>query len=377
MDDVSAVHPPGNSEIVRVDLGERGYDIVIGANELCRLADHLRSVTLSGRVAVITDETVQALHGDAIAAALSDFRTHMIVRPVGEDQKSMAGLEAVLDSLFRAGFDRSDTILAFGGGVIGDLTGFAASVFKRGAPFVQIPTTLLAQVDSSVGGKTAINNSYGKNLVGAFYQPRLVLIDSNLLTTLPARQIKAGYAEIVKYGLIDRPEFFEALDGGMGAQILGLEADALREAISVSCAAKADVVAQDEREGGVRALLNLGHTFAHALELAAGYDGDLLHGEAVSAGMDMAFDFSARLGLCHQQTAKRVQDHLSHLSMPTRADMAPYLTDPDALLRHMRQDKKNEGGKLSLILARGIGQSFIEKSASEADLAAYLKDIAT
>lgn len=377
MDDMTPNKPGTASEIVRVDLGSRGYDIVIGKGELTRLGDRLRSITASDRVAVVTDETVHALHGGVIAEALSDFRTHMIIRPAGEDQKSMAGLDAVLDSLFRAGFDRSDTILAFGGGVIGDLTGFAASVFKRGATFVQVPTTLLAQVDSSVGGKTAINNAYGKNLVGAFYQPRLVLIDTDLLATLPARQIKAGYAEIVKYGLIDRPEFFEALDDGMGADVLSLEPDALREAISVSCAAKADVVAQDEREGGVRALLNLGHTFAHALELKAGYGGALLHGEAVSAGIDMAFEFSARLGLCPAPTAQRVQDHLSHLSMPTRADMAPFLTDPDILLSHMRQDKKNEGGNITLILARGIGQSFIEKSASEAELKAYLKDIAT
>ncbi len=377
MDDVTPTNSKINSEVVRVDLGSRGYDIVIGQDELSRLGDRLKSITASDRVAVVTDETIHALHGGAIAEALSDFRTHMIIRPAGEDQKSMAGLDAVLDSLFRAGFDRSDTILAFGGGVIGDLTGFAASVFKRGATFVQVPTTLLAQVDSSVGGKTAINNAYGKNLVGAFYQPRLVLIDTNLLATLPVRQIKAGYAEIAKYGLIDRPEFFEALDEGMGADVLSLEPNALREAISVSCAAKADVVAQDEREGGVRALLNLGHTFAHALELTAGYGGALLHGEAVSAGMDMAFEFSARLGLCPVPTAKRVQDHLSHLSMPTRADMAPFLTNPDTLLSHMRQDKKNEGGNITLILARGIGQSFIEKSASEAELRAYLKDIAT
>lgn len=372
-------------ETVRVDLGARSYDITIGPGELSRLGERLRAVTTSDRVAVVTDENVHALHGSAIAEALSDFRTHMIVRPAGESQKSMAGLDAVLDSLFRAGFDRSDTVLAFGGGVIGDLSGFAASVYKRGATFVQVPTTLLAQVDSSVGGKTAINNAYGKNLVGAFYQPRLVLIDTNLLSTLPGRQVKAGYAEVVKYGLIDRPDFFETLDaghsaghnGGLGERLLALEPDALREAISVSCSAKADVVAQDEREGGRRALLNLGHTFAHALELTAGYDGDLLHGEAVSAGMDMAFEFSSRLGLCPLEQAQRVHDHLSRLSMPTRADMGRFLTDPDALLGHMRQDKKNEGGRITLILARGIGQSFIEKSVSETDLLAYLKDIST
>ncbi|WP_298915051.1 3-dehydroquinate synthase [uncultured Algimonas sp.] len=364
------------ADTVQVELGPRSYDIVIGAGTLSRLGDHLRATTGSDRVAVVTDETVHALHGASIASALSDFRTHVIVRPEGEAQKSMEGLDAVLDSLFRAGFDRSDTILAFGGGVIGDLTGFAASVFKRGATFVQVPTTLLAQVDSSVGGKTAINNAYGKNLVGAFHQPRLVLIDTDLLQTLPERQVKAGYAEIVKYGLIDRPEFFMALDDELGADVLALEPAALREAISVSCTAKAAVVAQDERESGTRALLNLGHTFAHALELQAGYDGGLLHGEAVSAGMDMAFEFSHRLGLCPAQEASRIHRHLSRLGMPTRADMGLFLSDPAALIDHMRQDKKNEGGRLTLILARGIGQSFIDRSVSEPDLLDYLKDIA-
>lgn len=362
---------------VRVELGARGYDILIGPGALSSLGERLRGITQSDRVAVVTDENVHALHGPAIAAALSGFRTHIIVRPAGEAQKSMAGLEAVLDSLFRAGFDRSDTVLAFGGGVVGDLSGFAASIYKRGANFVQVPTTLLATVDSSVGGKTAINNAYGKNLVGAFYQPRLVLIDTDLLSTLPERQVKAGYAEVVKYGFIDRPDFFETLDSGMGAALLALDPAALRQAISISCAAKAEVVAQDEREGGRRALLNLGHTFAHALELTAGYDGDLLHGEAVSAGMDMAFEFSSRLGLCPVADAARVKGHLARLMMPTRADMGRFLSDPVALLGHMRQDKKNEGGRITLILARAIGQSFIDKSVPESDLIYYLKDIST
>lgn len=367
------------ARIVPVALGERSYDIVIGAGTIAMLGERLRGLTKSNRVAVITDETVNALHGPAIAEALADFHTHMIVRPEGEDQKSMAGLEAVLDSLFRAGLDRSDTILAFGGGVMGDLTGFAASIYKRGATFVQVPTTLLAQVDSSVGGKTAINNIYGKNLVGAFYQPKLVLIDTDFLSTLPERQVKAGYAEILKYGLIDRPNFFDVLDNGLdnglGKRLLALNPDALTQAISVSCTAKADVVAQDEREGGVRALLNLGHTFAHALELTAGYDGDLLHGEAVSAGMDMAFEFSARLGICPEAASIQLKDHLTRLSMPRREDMAEFLTDPDSLLTHMRQDKKNSDGQITLILARAIGESFIHRGVDEAELLSYLKDI--
>lgn len=360
---------------LRVELGERSYDIQVGEGALSQLGDTLRSLVRSDRVAVVTDETVYAEHGPAIENALSDFRTHMIIRPEGESQKSMDGLDAVLESLFKAGFDRSDTVLAFGGGVIGDLAGFVASIYKRGANFVQVPTTLLAQVDSSVGGKTAINNQFGKNLVGAFYQPRLVLTDTDLLRTLPDRQIKAGYAEIVKYGLIDRPDFFDALDRGLGEAVLSLDPEALREAILTSCQAKADVVAQDEREGGKRALLNLGHTFAHALELQAGYGGDLLHGEAVSAGMDMAFEFSARLGLCPTQEAETVQNHLKRLDMPTRADMGALLSDPEALLAHMRQDKKNEGGQITLILAHGIGQSFIAKGIAEPDLLAYLQHI--
>ena len=363
------------TETVRVELGERSYDIRIGAGALGRLGAALERIDATGRVAVVTDETVHGLHGAAIADALSDFHTHMIVRPEGEAQKSMDGLDAVLESLFRAGFDRSDTVLAFGGGVIGDLAGFAASVFKRGARFVQVPTTLLAQVDSSVGGKTAINNAFGKNLVGAFYQPELVLIDTDLLQTLPERQVKAGYAEVVKYGLIDRPEFFETLDAGLGARVLALEPDALATAIAISCAAKADVVSRDEREGGVRALLNLGHTFGHALELEAGYDGALLHGEAVSAGLDMAFEFAARLGVCGADDAARVRAHLAGLRMPMRADMHRFLHDVDALLRHMGQDKKTVGGKITLILPHAIGDAHIYRGVDETALRAYLTAI--
>lgn len=373
---VSPVHK-SEADTVRVELGERSYDIVIGAGALSTLAEQLRALGLNGRIAVVTDENVHAAHGDAMAASLSDFETHIIVRPGGEAEKSMAGLQAVLEPMFRAGLGRGDCVLAFGGGVIGDLAGFAASIFKRGAQFVQVPTTLLADVDSSVGGKTAINTEFGKNLIGAFYQPRLVLIDTDLLATLPERQIKAGYAEIVKYGLIDQPAFFERLDRGEGADVLALEPAALRAAIALSCEAKASVVSRDEREGGVRALLNLGHTFAHALELEAGYGGDLLHGEAVSAGMDMAFEFSVRAGHCPPKDAARVKAHLRALGMPVREDMGSLLTDPDIILRHMDQDKKNEGDHLTLILVRGIGQAFIDKRANRDDVRRYLTEIAT
>ena len=367
--------PDPVSKNLSVDLGERSYDIRIGPGLLSNMGELIRPFAASSRVAVITDETVHDLHGAALAEALSDYRTHMIVRPAGESQKSMANLEEVLDSLFRAGFGRSDLILTFGGGVIGDLAGFAASIYKRGAPFIQIPTTLLAQVDSSVGGKTAINNSFGKNLIGAFYQPRLVVADTDLLETLPPREVKAGYAEVLKYGLLGDAEFFELLDAGLGQDVLALRPDALTQAIHRSCVAKAKIVALDEREGGVRALLNLGHTFGHALELEAGYDGDLLHGEAVSAGMEMAFRFGAAQGFCSAKDADRVTEHLTKTNMPRIADMQHLLGDTDALMRHMGQDKKNESGHLTLILPRAIGDTYVDKRADNTAVREFLMNL--
>ena len=363
------------SQNLRVGLGDRSYDIHIGPGQLARLGELISDFAPTKRVAVITDETVYELYGEALAQALSDYRTHMIVRPAGEAQKSMANLEEILDSLFRAGFDRSDLLIAFGGGVIGDLAGFAASIYKRGMPFVQVPTTLLSQVDSSVGGKTAINNQFGKNLVGAFYQPRAVITDTDLLSTLPPRELKAGYAEVLKYGLLGDAAFFEELDNGLGAEILDLKTEALSRAIYVSCATKAEIVAQDERESGVRALLNLGHTFGHALELEAGYDGDLLHGEAVSAGMEMAFKFAAAEGLCEPACADRVTAHLTQTSMPRIADMSHLFHDPEVLLRHMGQDKKNEGGHLTLILPRAIGETYVEKRANRDAVLGFLTQL--
>ena len=321
---------------------------------------------------MVTDETVHGLYGHAIASALGDYTVHMIVRPAGESQKSMSNLEEILDSLFDAGLDRSDLLIAFGGGVIGDLAGFAASIYKRGMPFVQVPTTLLSQVDSSVGGKTAVNNTYGKNLIGAFYQPRAVITDTDLLSSLPLRELKAGYAEVLKYGLLGDAAFFEALDGGLAADILALKPKALSRAIYASCETKAKIVAQDERESGVRALLNLGHTFGHALELEAGYDGDLLHGEAVSIGMEMAFLYAAAEGICSQGEAARVSAHLAKTNMPTLSDAAHLLRKPDALLSHMGQDKKNEGGHLTLVLPRAIGETYVEKRADKAAVLRFL-----
>jgi len=270
-------------------------------------------------VAIITDANVADLYGAAIVEALSDYQTHLIIRPPGESQKSLSNLEEILSSLFEVGFGRSDLVIAFGGGVIGDLAGFAAAIFKRGMPFIQVPTTLLSQVDSSVGGKTAINNDFGKNLIGAFYQPKAVITDTEILSSLPVRELKAGYAEVLKYGLLGDAGFFTELDAGLGADILTLDAAALSRAIYASCAAKAEIVARDEREGGLRALLNLGHT--------------------------------------------RI------------ADMAHLLTDPAALLRHMGQDKKNEGGHLTLILPRAIGETYIEKNADRAAVLSFLTQI--
>lgn len=362
-------------QTLRVELGERSYDIAIGPASLSSLGARINELSPSSRVAVITDETVHELHGVAIAEALSKCETQIIVRPAGESQKSLPNLEDILESLFRAGFNRSDMIIAFGGGVIGDLAGFAASIYKRGIPFIQVPTTLLAQVDSSVGGKTAINNKFGKNLIGAFYQPQLVLTDTDLLKTLPERQLKAGYAEVLKYGLLGDATFFGQLEKGLGRDILALDETALTNAIHLSCATKAKIVAQDEREGGVRALLNLGHTFGHALELEAGYDGDLLHGEAVSIGMEMAFRFAVEQGLCPVEDAERVTTHLAETHMPRISDAAHLLKNPAALLNHMGQDKKNESGHLTLILPRSIGDTFVEKRADRAAVLRFLTQL--
>jgi len=370
-----AVTPNRSADILHVDLGERSYDIYIGPDQLAKLGKLIRPFAPTKRVAIVTDETVHGLYGNALAGALSDYRTHVIVRPTGEAQKSLTNLEEILDSLFRAEFDRSDLLIAFGGGVIGDLAGFAASIYKRGMPFVQVPTTLLSQVDSSVGGKTAVNNQFGKNLVGAFYQPRAVITDTSLLSTLPERELKAGYAEILKYGLLGDISFYQELEAGLGQEILALQSDRLSRAIYVSCAVKAKIVAQDERESGIRALLNLGHTFGHALELEAGYDGDLLHGEAVSVGMEMAFRFAASQGVCEQEDAERVSAHLAATNMPRIADAADLLTDPDALLRHMGQDKKNKGGHLTLILPRAIGDTYVEKAANRTAVLSFLTQL--
>jgi len=357
---------------VEVGLGERSYSILIESGLLDRAADHLAPLARGGRLVVVTDESVAATQLPRLVAGLGDIRVEPIVLTPGESTKSWATLERLTDQLIELGVERSDRIVALGGGVIGDLVGFAASILKRGCGFIQIPTTLLAQVDSSVGGKTAINSRAGKNLVGAFHQPDLVLIDPATLDTLPGRELRSGYAEVVKYGLIDDFDFFSWCESHAAALLAG-DRDARTHAIAHSVSAKARVVAADERETtGTRALLNLGHTFGHALEAETGFSDTLLHGEAVACGMALAFRFSAAQGLCPGQDAVRVANHLDQLGLPTTLRAAHADTDGATLVGHMAHDKKMEGGKLPFLLARGIGQTFLAKDVDLTEVAHFL-----
>ncbi len=364
------------TEIVRVDLDARGYDVQVGEGLLARAGDAIAPFASQRRVFVVADQSVARLHRPALEQGLAaaGLESAWIVITPGEEQKSFAGLERVCAQLLSAGLDRRSLILAFGGGVIGDLAGFAAGVIMRGVDFVQIPTTLLAQVDSSVGGKTAIDTAQGKNLVGLFHQPRLVLADLDVLRTLDPRELRAGYAEVVKYGLIDDAGFFAWCEQN-GALLLAGDAELLKYAIAHCVRAKARIVAADEREAGARALLNLGHTFAHAFEVMAGFSGVLLHGEAVAIGLRMAFSFSAREGLCAPAHAARVRAHLEASGftvVPKRLAGGPF--DADALARVMVGDKKNEAGALTLILARAIGEAFVQRGASWQAVRAFLAE---
>ena len=359
---------------ISVGLGDRAYDVRIGAGLLTEAGTHIRPFLKRGRVAVVSDATVWALHGEALTAALqrADIIASPIIVPAGEGSKSFEMLARVSDDLLALELDRGDLIVAFGGGVVGDLAGFAAAIYKRGIDFVQIPTTLLAQVDSSVGGKTAIDTPRGKNLIGAFHQPRLVLADLDVLATLPHREMQAGYAEVIKYGLLGDFAFFEWLEAN-GPQVLSRKAEALSRAVARSVEMKAEIVAQDEREAGRRALLNLGHTFGHALEAETGYGEALLHGEAVAAGMAMAFRFSARQGFCPRQDAERAQAAIAAVGLPVRmAEVAGHPFDAEALVRHMGQDKKAEGGRLTFILARALGEAFVAKDVDAAAIRDFL-----
>ncbi len=361
--------------IVRVDLGRRSYDIAIGENILAQIGNRLTPFVKRRRVFILSDETVWALHGDALEAGLqtTGLTSAVMIVAAGEQTKNWDQLGELVNWLLDAGADRDDVLLAFGGGVVGDLTGLAASLMKRGMRFVQVPTTLLAQVDSSVGGKTAVNTAHGKNLIGAFYQPDLVLADTALLKTLPERERRAGYAEIVKYGLINNADFLDWLDQN-GADVLALKPEAIAYGVAVSCRSKAQIVAQDEYESGIRALLNLGHTFGHTLEAAAGYNSVLLHGEAVAAGLALALRYSVRLGLMQGQDAERACRILAAGGLETNlAHLAggPYVAAD--LAEAMTQDKKARGGRVPLILARGLGEAFIYPGADLPDISEFLE----
>lgn len=364
-------------ENVRVELGARGYDIQIGAGVMRAVGQEAHALG-ARKCAIISDGHVAPLWAETVQRALSDagLAWQTILIPPGEASKSFARLQQVCEAVLAFGLERRDLVIALGGGVVGDLAGFAAGVLKRGMDYIQIPTTLLAQVDSSVGGKTGINAERGKNLIGLFHQPRLVLADTLALQTLPARELRNGYAEVLKYGLIDDPALF-AWSAAHRAAALAGDGAVLAKAVSASVRAKARIVAADERESGARALLNLGHTFAHALEACAGYDGRLLHGEAVGCGMALAFDFSVRLGLCAPEKAREVKAVLAQSGFGV--DLAALPGGPfsaNDLLAAIEHDKKNEGGALTLILARGIGQAFVHKNTSRQDLAAFLKGAA-
>jgi 3-dehydroquinate synthase len=359
---------------VPVALADRSYHVVIGPDLLSKTAQLIAPFCPHRRTVIITDQTVAALHLAALTASLDagGIIHHEIILPPGEKTKSFANLEHVVDELIAHRIERGDVILALGGGVIGDLAGFAAAIVKRGMDFIQIPTTLLAQVDSSVGGKTAINSRHGKNLIGAFHQPRLVIADLDVLDTLPKREIMAGYAEIIKYGLIDDRDFFDWLEVNASALIAG-DPQARMTAIAKSVAKKAEIVSQDERESGRRALLNLGHTFGHAFEAATGFGPDLLHGEAVALGLVMAFDYSAAQGLCPAGDAAAVRQHLDQLGFitkPSRVKGGPF--PADFLMNAMAQDKKVEAGRLTFILARAIGQAFVAKNVPSAPVRDFL-----
>ncbi|MCG9917379.1 MAG: 3-dehydroquinate synthase [Phenylobacterium sp.] len=355
-------------QTVTVGLGERAYEVRIGPGLIAEAGRHIRPLLKRGRTAVISDETVWRLHGPDLTAALAaeGISASPVLVPAGEGSKSFEMLARVSDDLLALELDRGDLIVAFGGGVVGDLAGFAAAIYKRGIDFVQIPTTLLAQVDSSVGGKTAIDTPRGKNLIGAFHQPRLVLADLDVLASLPPRELRAGYAEILKYGLLGDLTFFQWLEIH-GQAVIDLEPDALTHAVRRSVEMKAQIVAEDEREAGRRALLNLGHTFGHALESESGYGDALLHGEAVAIGMAMAFRYSAAQGLCPGQDAGRAQAAIAAVGLPVRLnELASHPFDGARLLGHMAQDKKAEGGRLTFILARALGEAIVARDV-EAD----------
>ena len=363
-------------ETVAVALGNRSYDIAIGENLLAMAGEIIAPLLQRPLTAIVTDENVARLHlpGLERALAASGIKSTAIILPPGEATKSFTHLAKLCDELLAAGIERRDRIIALGGGVVGDLAGFAAAILRRGVDFIQIPTSLLAQVDSSVGGKTGINSAHGKNLIGAFHQPIAVITDISLLDTLPRRELAAGYAEVAKYGLLGDAGFFEWLEGAAAAIMRG-DSQARIHAVRKSCEAKAKIVAEDETETGVRALLNLGHTFGHALEAATGYSQRLLHGEGVAIGTVQAFRFSERQKLCAPGTADRVARHLKSAGLPVHVSEIPgTLPPPAALVDIMRQDKKAQAGRLTFVLARGIGETFIARGVADGDVIGFLNE---
>jgi 3-dehydroquinate synthase len=373
---MSPTHVTAEERIVHVPLGDRAYDILIGPGLIGRAGGEISSRLKGRRAAIVTDEHVAPLY---LAMLMDSLQTDgieatSVILPAGEKTKSFEHLMTVCDTVLSARVERNDAVIALGGGVIGDLAGFAAGIVRRGVRFVQIPTSLLAQVDSSVGGKTGINSRHGKNLLGVFHQPDLVLADTATLDTLSPREFRAGYAEVAKYGLIDKPEFFSWLEKNADEIFKG--GAARIEAIATSCQAKSDVVVADEKENGVRALLNLGHTFGHALEAATEYNSErLVHGEGVAIGMVLAHQFSSRLNLASIDDAKRVEAHLKAVGLPTTMDQIPGDLPPvEHLLAAIAQDKKVKGGKLTFILTHGIGQSFVADDVPVSEVQAFLSE---
>jgi len=361
--------------VVDVALGDRSYDIVIGRRLMGTLGGRIAALRPGAKAVIVTDENVAQYYLRATESALgaAGMATSAVIVPPGESSKSFEVFEEVCEAIIAARIERGDLVVALGGGVVGDLAGFAASAVRRGLDYVQVPTTLLAQVDSSVGGKTAINSAEGKNLIGAFHQPILVLADTTTLDTLPAREFRAGYAEVVKYGLLGDKSFFVWLESSWRNIFEG--GPAREFAIETCCRAKAKIVARDERESGERALLNLGHTFGHAIEAACGFSERLLHGEAVAAGMALAFGFSARRGLMPEAEAERAIRHLAEVGLPTEPRHIPGGLPPvDELMELIAQDKKVRRGMLTFILARGIGAAFVEPNVDQRDVHAFLSE---
>ena len=364
------------NEKITVALDSRSYEIVVGSGLIADAGQLVAPLVKHPPVIIVTDTNVAAIHADALQNSLNEaeIASEIITLDSGEQTKEFSVFESLLSSILDIAPERASTIIALGGGVIGDVAGFAASVILRGIDIIQIPTTLLSQVDSSVGGKTGINTPHGKNLIGTFYQPRLVIADTTTLDTLPRRELLAGYAEVVKYGLLGFPEFFEWLEQN-GTAVLNGDKDALCHAILTSCKAKVEIVANDERESGQRALLNFGHTFAHSLEAETEYGRQLLHGEAVAIGMIMAFDLSVQLGLCAADDASRVRAHYQSVGLPV--DLGAINVggwSVPALICHMKQDKKVRDGRVTFILTRGIGDTFIAKDVSLNDVEALLEN---